>query len=294
MDLTRACEILDIKPPFDKKQLRKKYLQSALRHHPDRNVGTNSNTMFHDISSAYTFLEMWLETETTDRIQLQHVSIIDKFFSIIGEDRGIEKVEMNSLIENLINGCRHLSLKALKDTDKETAVKLFSYITRYSELLGLDDITITSMREIIQEKMCDDQVVILNPSIDNLLKDEVYQLDHNGEIFYVPLWHDEITFNISGSELVVKCIPDIGEHIRVDENSVLHINVTTQCSKIFEDGAINVVLGEKVFHIPSSEIKIQPFQIYTLKSVGIAQIDTHDIYNANNKADILFYITLTK
>jgi hypothetical protein len=294
MDLKRACELLNIKPPFDMKQLRQKYHQSALQHHPDRNVGTNSSEMFQDIGSAYDFLSMWLEAETTDGPELDYGSMLDKFFGVLGEDRRIGKAEMNTLVDSLIHGCRHLSIKAFKDTDKDTAVKLFSYITRYSELLGLDEITISSMREIIREKTSEDHLVILNPSIDNLLNDEVYPLEHNGEVFYVPLWHDEITFDISGSALVVKCIPDVGKHIRVDEHSVLQVNVTTRCSKVFEDGAINVILGEKVFHIPSSEIKIQPFQTYTLNSVGIARIDTREMYNASEKSDIVFNITLTK
>ena len=291
--MTRACEILKIKPPFDTKQLRHKYHQSALQHHPDRNAGTNSSEIFQEIGSAYAFLLMWHETETT-RPELDYGSVLDKLFGVILEDRSIGNVEINALVEKLVHGCRHLSLKAFKDVDKETAVKLFSYITRYSELLGLDDITISSMREIIREKTSEDQLIILNPSIDNLLKDEVYPLEHNGEVFYVPLWHDEITFDISGSALVVKCIPDVGKHIHVDEHSVLHVNVTTQCSKVLEDGAINVNLGEKVFHIPSSEIKIQLFQTYTLNSVGIARIDTREMYNASEKSDIVFNITLTK
>lgn len=314
MDFTRACELLDIVPPFDMKQLKQHYHKCALKHHPDRNIernrkvdveevevevevdgaNANSSEKFQEIGSAYTFLSMWLEAENTAPPNVDYGSILDSFFGVLGEKRHIGKGEMNTLVDNLIHGCRNLSLKAFQDTDKETAVKLFGYITRYSELLGLDDSTILSMREIVREKMRDDQLVILNPSIDNLLKDEVYPLEHNGELFYVPLWHDEISFDMSGSVLVVKCIPDIGEHIHIDEQNVLQVNVTTQCNKVFEDGCVNVVLGEKVFEIPGCELKIQPFQIYTIRSVGVARIDTHDMYSASTKSDIAFNITLTK
>lgn len=294
MDLTRACEILNIEPPFDMKRLKQQYHKAALQHHPDRNTDTNSNETFQEVGSAYTFLSMWLDSENTAPPHVDYGSILDNFFSVIAEKRQIGKGEMSKLVDNLIHGCKNLSLKAFQDTDKETAVKLFGYIARYSELLGLDENTLLSMREIVREKMRDDELVIINPSIDNLLKDEVYALEHNGEIFYVPLWHDEISFDLSGTVLVVKCIPDVGEHIHVDEYNVLQVSVTTQCNKVLNDNGINVVLGEKVFQIPASEIKIQPFQTYTISSVGVARIDTHNMYNASSKSDIAFNITLTK
>lgn len=294
MDLARACEILDIVPPFDMKRLKQKYHKAALQHHPDRSSDTNSSAIFQEIGSAYTFLSMWLDAEHTAPPSFDYGSILDKFICALGEKRHISKDEMNTLLDDLIHGCRSLSLKAFKDTDKDTAVKLFGYIVRYSELLGLDEGTILLMREIVREKMSDDQLVILNPSIDNLLKDELYPLEHNGEMFYVPLWHDEISFDLSGALLVVKCIPEVDDHIHVDEQNVLQVNVSTQCSKVFEDGCINVQLGDKMFHIPGHEIQIKPLQTYTIRSVGIACIDTHEPYNASKKADIVFNITLTK
>ena len=294
MDFNRACEILNITPPFDLKRLKQNYHKAALKHHPDKNFGENSSTIFQDIGEAYTFLSIWLDADSTAPPTFDYSSILDNFIRVVGEKNSLDKCEINSLFDNLIYGCRTLSLNALKQTDKETAVKLFGYVVRYSELLGLDEVTISLMREIVKEKMSNDELVIINPSIDNLLNDDVYCLTHNDDVFYIPLWHDEISFDLSGSMLVVKCIPDIGEHIHVNEQNVLQVNVSTQCSKVFEDGGINVKLGSKKYIIPGHEILIQPFQTYTMRSVGIAQINTSAIYNANNKSDIVFNITLTK
>jgi hypothetical protein len=294
MDFNRACEILNITPPFDLKRLKQNYHKAALKHHPDKNFGENSSPIFQDIGEAYTFLSIWLDADSTAPPTFDYSSILDNFIRVVGEKNSLDKCEINSLFDNLIYGCRTLSLNALKQTDKETAVKLFGYVVRYSELLGLDEVTISLMREIVKEKMSNDELVIINPSIDNLLNDDVYCLTHNDDVFYIPLWHDEISFDLSGSMLVVKCIPDIGEHIHVNEQNVLQVNVSTQCSKVFEDGGINVKLGSKKYIIPGHEILIQPFQTYTMRSVGIAQINTSAIYNANNKSDIVFNITLTK
>tara|TARA_Y100001935_G_scaffold99384_1_gene82670 strand:- start:57 stop:998 length:942 start_codon:yes stop_codon:yes gene_type:complete len=313
MDLTRACNTLNIKQPFDFKTLKKHYYKAALQYHPDKNVNTNVNTnvtidndngskieTFQEVHDAYTFLSMWLEEDHSKEDDLNYSLFFQSFIEFIDNRNHEEKNVMNYIMNNLIDGYRNLSVKAFENIDKEVAIKLFSHIARFSQILGLDESTIIAMREILNKKMCNDELVVLNPSIDNLLKKDVYKLEHNGECFYVPLWHDEISYDISGSDaasnyvLVVKCIPDIDKHIHIDEFNVLHVNVSTQISKVLQDGCINVYLGEKVFEILSHELKIQQYQTYTLKSVGIPIINTHNMYNVDKKSDIVVNITLTK
>ena len=307
MDLTHACNTLNIKPPFDSKTLKKQYYKAALEHHPDKNVVANANTndkskekpTFQEVNDAYTYLSMWLEEDVKEH-DLNYSLFFQSFMEFIGNRKHEEKTVMKYIVDNLIDGYRNLSMKAFEDIDKDTAIKLFTYIARFSEILGLDESTIIAMRGILKKKMCNDELVVLNPSIDNLLKEDVYKLEHNGDCFYVPLWHDEISYDISGSNtnsnyiLVVKCIPDIDKHIHIDEFNVLHVNVSTQISKVFQDGCINVCLGEKVFKILSHELKIQQYQTHTLKSVGIPMIDIHNMYNVDNKSDVIVNITLTK
>lgn len=293
MDFKRACKVMEIEPPFDIKQLRHKYHKSALKHHPDRNTDTDSNKKFQEIGSAYTYLSVWLDAEQTVPPQIDYTSIVDTFLGVIGRNKGMSNIETTNLVDNLLHDCRNIYLNVFKDMDKENSVKLFGYISRYADVLGLDEVTITSIREILREKMQEDQLVILNPSIDNILGSDIYCLDHKGETYYIPLWHDEITFNLSDSVLVVKCIPKLGEHIHMDEHNVLHVNVTTHCNKIFKDGCINVNIGKKIFTIPSCELKITPKQVYTIQSAGVARINTQKIYETNTKSDIIFNITLT-
>lgn len=294
MDLKRACKILNLKQPFDIKQLRQKYHKAALKHHPDRNSETNSNKNFQEIGTAYTFLSMWLEAEQTSPPQVDYISIVDNFFTVIGKNKHMNKSETNYLVDNLIQDCRNIYINVFKDMDKETSVKLFGYISRYAEILGLDETTIISMREILLDKMQDDQLVILNPSIDNILDSDIYCLTHKGDTFYIPLWHDEITFNLKDSVLVVKCIPQLPEHISMNENNVLQVNVTTQSNKVFNEGGICIRIGNKKYEIPGCEIKIIPSQVYTSSSTGVSRINTREIYDANTKSDVIFNITLTE
>jgi len=164
----------------------------------------------------------------------------------------------------------------------------------YADLFGFDNDTITSIREIIKEKFHDDEVIILNPSLDNLLNADVYKLDYKEELLYVPLWHDEITYDLSKSSLFVKCIPNIDEHISIDENNTIHVSISISIIKLLEIGYVDILLGSKKLRIYGSDLKISPKQVYTLDKVGIPAINIHNTYDEKNRRDIVFHITLNK
>tara|TARA_B100000965_G_C19457372_1_gene698052 strand:- start:79 stop:963 length:885 start_codon:yes stop_codon:yes gene_type:complete len=294
MDFNRACTVLSITPPFTLKSLKQHYHKAALRHHPDRSIDPESNSKFQEIGSAYSFLSMYIEEGDACPPDINYTSILDKFISIFADKDNLSKPDLNCIFTDLTDGCRNITLKYFKELDKQTALNVFGYITRYADVLGIEASTIASMREIMKTKMIDDRLVILNPSIDNLLNDELYKLEHNGDIFYVPLWHDEVTYDISGSQLIVKCIPKIDEHLDIDEKNTLIVNIKASIGKVLSDTCINVSLGQKVFQIPASELQITKFQTYTFPMLGITVIDTNNIYNTNNKNDIIINITLTK
>ena len=103
MDFNKACEILDISPPFDMKALKQKYHKAALLHHPDRNSNENSSAVFQEIGSAYTFLSMWLDASTTPPI-FDYGTILDNFIHVLGEKKHIGKSEIHSILDDLIHG----------------------------------------------------------------------------------------------------------------------------------------------------------------------------------------------
>ena len=294
MDFDRACMLLNITPPFTVNVLKQHYHKAALRYHPDRNLGCDSNSIFQEIGSAYSFLSMYIEEGNPTPPNINYSSILDKFISVFSDKKKFPKTELNSIFTDLTGGCKNIILQYFNDLDKQTAINVYGYITRYADILGVELSTIDCMRDIIKNKMQHDRLVILNPSIDNLLNDDLYKLQHDGEIFYVPLWHDEIIYDVSGSQLIVKCIPKIDEHIDIDEQNVLIINITTSIQKVFTDNLININLGKKVFKIPASELKIIPFQKYVLPMSGISIIDTNNVYNSQRKNDITINITLTE
>ena len=287
MDLNRACNILNITVPISLSDIKKKYYRAALSCHPDRNPNTNSTAAFQELSDAYNFLCMNLELEQEEiiREECSYISIIERFIKVMIDQNYDEQT-----IHNIINGCKNLSIKAFENTDKNTALKIFGYIELFAEPLKIDKDTINFIKDIIKNKMKNDKLYILNPSLDNLLNGDIYILNYDKDTYYIPMWHDEITYDLSNVSLIVKCIPELPKHMYLDEKNSLHINITTSISKLIDHNELSVQVGEKVFDILTCELKIMKFQTYKLHNVGIHLLNTSDVFTFEKKGDIIFHL----
>ena len=291
MDLNRACNILNITVPISLSDIKKKYYRAALSCHPDRNPDSNSTAAFQELSDAYNFLCMHLEVEKEEVIEEEcsYISIIERFIKVmIGQNYD------ENTIHNIINGCKNLSIKAFENIDKNTALKIFGYIELFAEPLKIDKDTINFIKDIIKNKIKDDKLYILNPSLDNLLNGDIYILNYDKDTYYIPMWHDEITYDLSNVSLIVKCIPELPKHMYLDEKNSLHINITTSISKLLDHNELSVQVGEKVFDILTCELKIMKFQTYKLHDVGIPLLNTSDVFTFEKKGDIIFHLELNK
>ena len=291
MDLNKACNILNITGPPFLSDIKKKYYRAALSCHPDRNSDVNSTAAFQELNDAYNFLCMHLELEEEEIIKEEssYIDIIERFIKVmVGTNYDSE------IINNIISGCKNLSVKAFENTDKHTALKLFGYIELFADSLNIDKDAIESIRDIIKNKMKNDKLYILNPSIDNLLNGDIYILNYEDDTYYIPMWHDEITYDLSNVSLIIKCIPELPKHIYIDEKNSIHVNIVTSISKLLDHEDLSIQVGEKVFNISTSELKIMKYQTYKMCNVGAPLLNTSDIFTYDNKGDIVFHLELNK
>ena len=295
MDISKACEILEIEisKSFTLAEVKKAYYKASLKHHPDHNIGDiNSNARFQKINEAYTFLSSYIQIkqEHTEHTQ-EHTRQQDEHTNIDDDDILIK------FIKTLIDfNIKELSLTAFEGLNKDNSLKLFDYIEKYSSMLGLEAEFVEAVRTLTREKMKNDIVIIINPTIDNIMNNELYKLEYNNENYYVPLWHDEISYDISETEyLIVKCKPELPETIFIDHNNDVHIKIIIESIEhVFNEPSINVIIGGKVFEIPVCELKIKKSQTYTFFNKGISLINLNDIYNTTRNGNIIVYITINK
>ena len=298
MDIKSAQIILNLNPPYDIKKLKKHYYNAALKEHPDKNNNSVESTeKFKNIKHAYEKLSDHLNSK--ENISENYLSFIDEFiYKFINindtnnDTNNDNDTNNKNLLEELIKKCKLYSLKAIEKFDKNNSIKILDFILKYSEIIGLDQDAIDSIKEIIKNKFQFDELVILNPSIDNLLDSDVYKLEYDNDIYYIPLWHQEITYDLSGKSLIVKCEPSLEQHMYIDEKNTLHINIKTSISKLLDEEELDINIGKKVFKINISKLKLLRNQTYIIYKNGIQNIDINNIYNDNDKSNIIVHITI--
>lgn len=302
MDHKIALETLDIDmsktdwkgTQVDLEYVKRKYHKMALKNHPDKNSNSAEATeKFQKINDAYEFLkrEISVEMEQEEEQKTDSYEGILKTF-IFGMIKGEYNDVISTIINDVVSGCKKISLKLFEDLTKERAMDVYLFLSKYKNILHIGQDTINQVREIVLEKCKEDCVYILNPSIDDLLLSNIYKLTLNETIYFVPLWHDELYFDGSGCDIIVKCVPDLPNNICFDENNNLFVDIEIALhSSLFDTSYYKFQIGKKVFSIKISELKLQKSQNIVLKNEGISIIDEKDMYNIKDKSDIIVKVT---
>jgi hypothetical protein len=302
MNYLLAFEILEIdinKKDITLEYVKKKYHKQALKYHPDKNGNTEeSNEKFKDINEAFFYLKREIE-EIKEPIENNSYS-----FSLYGDIfkvflSGIIDGKYNELFTKIVNefvlNYSTISIKLFDDLDKETAMSIYAFLSKYKSLFHLKQEIIDSIREKIIKKYEDTTVYVLNPKIDDLLNNNVYKLYIDNNLFLVPLWHSEMYFENLGNEIIVLCEPKLDNNMMIDEDNNLHVTINIEWSDYFLSTKqnIEVNIGSKMFFIPVKELFIRQEQYYRIKGDGLSQINENDIYDVDDKCDIIFKINIS-
>ena len=319
MDYFNAFKILEIDiSKIDTKditlhKLKKQYHKLALQYHPDKNGNTiESNEKFKQIQEAYyyltnelQFLDLDNENEYNDECdqgnkQGQHtplyMDILHLFMKSILE--GKYDTIISKIIQEIVSGCKHISLKLFDDLDKDTCINIYNFLSKNRSVLHLNDSILEKIRQIVQEKFDNVLVYKLNPTINDLLNNNIYKLNVNDEICYVPLWIGESYFDISGCEVIALCEPDLPDNILIDENNNIHIvkeiSIVNELVNLITNNInLQIHIGDKVFEIPTQQLYMKKEQTYIIKNKGLNNIlYNFDINNNCERSDIIVLLKL--
>uniref|UniRef100_A0A6C0DF80 J domain-containing protein n=1 Tax=viral metagenome TaxID=1070528 RepID=A0A6C0DF80_9ZZZZ len=309
MNLQEALQIMEIDNGFSNLSLdtlKKKYHKMALIHHPDKNGNSiEAKEKFQKLGEAYELLKKELGTmnhttasENDDPVFNNsgdgYSFFLNMFLQNIVTGQYSEGVQ--SIIRDIVSGCKEVSLKMFDKMDRETSLYVYNFIIKYKDLFHLNDSILNTVREIILEKFKDIQIFTLNPSIDDLFENNVYKLEYNSKLYFVPLWHGEVYFDTDTTandvrEIIVKCMPELPDYMSIDENNHLYINVNIKFSlSLIRDKITTILVGKKRYEIPNEELYCKQNQNYVFKNSGISQIDEHDMYNIKKKGDVVIRI----
>jgi len=291
-------------------KLKKKYHKLALQYHPDKNGNTReSNEKFRQIQEAYNYLKKELQfldsendndnaSEEQKNTPMQttpiYMDILHVFMKSILE--GNYDVIISKIIQDIVSGCKNISSKLFDDLDKETCMNIYNFLSKHRYTLHLNDSILEGVREIVQQKFDNVLIYKLNPTIHDLLNNNIYKLNVNDEICYVPLWINESYFDISGCEVIVMCEPELSDNIIIDEYNNIHIvrevSIANELTNLIKNSTnLTIQIADKVFEIPIHQLYMKKEQKYIMKNNGLNVSDDFNIHNSQ-KSDIIVVIKL--
>jgi curved DNA-binding protein CbpA len=309
-----AFEILEIDFTHTKYEdlsleyLKKQYRKLALKNHPDKNGNTHeSNEKFQKINEAYHYLKREIKHLNYDDIEHDikgeddnsvnsslYSDILKGFMKTVFEGKYNEL--LTKIVNDIITAGKRTSVKLFDDLDKDTAFNIYTFLSNNRSVLHLSQEILEVIREIVVKKYDNVDVYKLNPSINDLLNNNLYKLYVHDELYLVPLWHNESYFDGSGCEIIVICEPELPEGIQIDDDNNIFITkeiygYSDLLNMILLNKSIQITIGEKEYEIPISNLYMKREQYYRIKNEGLSKVN-RDIYDVSEKSDIIVKVVI--
>ena len=159
-------------------------------------------------------------------------------------------------------------------------------------MLHIDESIIPILDKIWRDKSNENNIV-LNPSIDDLLEDNVYKLNYKDNSYIVPLWHYELYFKDNNNKYFnVYCKPILDDNILIDIYNNIYIDIEKNIIEIFNKGELEINIGEKKINILNEKIRLLKYQEIILKNNGISRMNSLNILDNKKRANIIIRLTL--
>jgi curved DNA-binding protein CbpA len=320
MDYKQAFEILEIDTintnysDITLELIKKKYHKMALQNHPDKNGNTlESNEKFKQINEAYNYLKREIKNVNANDYSTDDSSDSDNFeedqptsvyFDILKLFiKGLLDGKYNdvfiNIVQDIVSGYKKISLKLFDNLDRENAINVYLFLSKYKTILHLSETNLDEIKVIVIQKYDNVEIYKLNPNINDLLNNNLYKLYVKDVLYLVPLWYNEVYFDTDAenvNEIIVLCEPELPQGVKIDDDNNIYIektiNIRTELpSLVLNNESITIELGDQVFFILVSELTMKREQFYKIKNKGLTK-PNDDIYNVSQKADIIVKIML--
>ena len=294
MNYQKACEILDLNQKQNIKigEIKQQYKIYALKYHPDKNKSPNSTEKFQEIHTAYEYLCNNVDSDdNSDTCDKSYSNILFKFLeSIIPIDK--DSQIMYLIIEKISKVCENKSVDFLEKLDREVLIKILNLIKMNSDILHINNNYIEIIESVINKKSQNDEVIILNPTLEDLFDNNLYKLTVDNETYIVPLWHHELIYENNNRDIYVKCNPVLPDNIEIDDINDIHIYKQYSIKELWGKDTIEVDIHIKKIQLEVDKLKLMRHQTIILLKSGISRVNLKNIYDVSMVSTIHIHVTL--
>ena len=298
-------------------ELKKHYHIQCLIYHPDKNINNEESTLnFQNINHAYNILKELIiisndNIDSVDSIEandynyyiLSFINFVINYYSNSTNNIDLEE-NINNIKEYAGNHIHTILVNLLDNFSIVILEDLYIFLLKYKKEFINENGTnpsnvisnniITIIKTILQDKLSKYNIYILTPNIVNLLNSDIYKLEINNEIIYIPLWHNELNFENN----IIKVDPLLDTNISIDIDNNIHYTYTDTFHNIIDllktnNGNITIAIENHIFNILISKLTFSKYQIYSIKNQGLAKININNILDNSYKSDIIFHIYLS-
>ena len=199
-----------------------------------------------------------------------------------------DSTEINNAFRKMVGD---VAMKLFDTVGTENMLRNYELFVKYREFLCLDDDTLDAIKARISQST---HAVILNPTVDDLLNDNVFRLNYMDDLFNIPLWHSELYYDLSEGELVVRCVPILGDDVWISGTGDIHKCVDVWLNPGSPDfdwtGSESVAVGCRTFTVLYGDLKVVPTQSVVFRGMGPAKINTQDMYDVCERLDVVIHV----
>lgn len=309
MNFIEACNNLYLTPNerqiFTKDIIKRAYYKQALKYHPDKGGDAvifqkkkdSYDVLMNELMSRQSCKSKSVDTdnsideseEANETYESMLVNLVEYIIKNKTEFRNIDKVMIKTTLKSILQGCGSYSIKLFEQLDLDKCRSIYTFLSQNPYLSNLNEQNLKCFKEIIQNKMKNNNVILLNPSLNDLLNDNIYKLEVDDDTHYIPLWHDELIIN----DMIVKSIPDIDNNTTITKNNDIIIKHNSSIKELFDNGYENINIDGNIFKILSNDIKITKHpQFIVLKNRGKLIPNKNNLYDTKRRGNVIIELTL--